>query len=997
LRQTLKTLIEKQAIFFDMKSGQWKWDISILQGMNIADNVADLMLGKIRLLSPETQRILPLAACIGFTFDLSHLGTIAEQPEDTAMADLRPALREGLVVPLGDAFQFVHDRVQQAAYSLIPDTEKKQVHLKIGRLLLKHTHERDQEGQLFTVVDHLNIGAELLTERNDKLELAGLNLRAGSKARDSAAFSAAARYFDAGIVLLDDESWKTDYHLALQLFSRAADMESLLGNFEKTDRLFAIVTGNARTAEDMVDVYLSRMHSCISQGKLKEAVDTSLEGYERLGLIFPHYPTDEDIARALEETKSLYADIPIEDLIHLPKMTDPHKLAIMRIHKMSAPAYITRPALFLLIIFSETSLSIQYGNSDESPNSYSAYAFVLCGLYQEYDEGYRFATLALALLEKGDSSKIMSKTMVMIGGHLWHFRHHLKETLPYLEQGYQNGLKTGEYELAGYNAEFYCSSSYFAGVELQQLEQLIDFYGDAVKRIRSEIAASIIAPYWQAVKNLLSTSGDPCVLAGERFSQEEMVPVFEQKQDHGGLSAFYVNRMMLCYLFENYEQALECSKFAQEHKNAMLGMFTQPVSIFYDSLIRLQVYPHRATPEQAQLLERVSANQHVMQGLADSAPMNFLHKFFLVEAERMRLAGEGMAALDSYDKAISLAREHGYIQEEALSNELAARFCLGKGKEEFARVYMKEAHRCYESWGAVRKVQDVEERYGYLLQLPQGDGEEIALELLDLSTLMKATQAISSEIEMDKLLHQMIQIVIENVGAECGFLLLEHEGIWRITAKGGVGTEELQIPLPVSIEESDVVAQSVVRFVARTKESVVLEDAASKGEFIRDPYIKREKTRSLFCAPLLSLGRLTGILYLENNLTTKAFTAERIQFLEMLLSQAAISQENARVYEELRESEQKLQAIFQQTFQFLGLISRDGIILEANQTALQFAGIEEDEVVGKPFWDTPWWAHSSEMRQRLRDAIQEAAEGKLVRLRQPILLRTGACATSISH
>jgi hypothetical protein len=371
------------------------------------------------------------------------------------------------------------------------------------------------------------------------------------------------------------------------------------------------------------------------------------------------------------------------------------------------------------------------------------------------------------------------------------------------------------------------------------------------------------------------------VLAGEWFNQEEMVTVFEENQDHGGLSAFYVNRMMLCYLFENFEEALESSESTEKHKNAMLGMFTQPVSIFYDSLIRLQVYPRRAAPEQGKILERISVNQQIMRGLADSAPMNFLHKFYLVEAERMRLAGEGMATLDFYDRAVLLAKENGYIQEEALSNELAARFCLGKGKEEFARVYMKEAHRCYEAWGAVRKVQDLKERYGYLLQLPtQGEKAEIALELLDLSTLMKATQAISSEIEMERLLYHIMEIVIENVGAESGFLLIEQEGSWKIRARGGTATADLQIPMPVSMEEADLVARSVVRFVARTKESVVLEDAANKGDFISDPYIRRGKTRSLFCAPLLSMGKLIGILYLENNLVTGAFTPKHLFMLE---------------------------------------------------------------------------------------------------------------------
>lgn len=302
-------------------------------------------------------------------------------------------------------------------------------------------------------------------------------------------------------------------------------------------------------------------------------------------------------------------------------------------------------------------------------------------------------------------------------------------------------------------------------------------------------------------------------------------------------------------------------------------MFSQSASLFYDSLIRIQAYPGQDASTQAQMLARVAASQGELKRLADSAPMNFLHKFHLVEAERMRLAGDGMAALDHYDKAISLARENGYVQEEALANELAAKFCLEKGKEGFARLYMVKARNCYESWGALRKVRDLEERCSNLLPIsPQRDMVSIAAEQLDLSTLMKAEQAISSEIEMNKLLGEIMRIALENAGAERGYLLTEKDGAWVVAAKRDAGKSEVEIPRLANIEQTNRVFPGVVHFVARTKQAVVLHDAVNMGEFTSDPYIRREKTRSLVCAPLLSAGRLIGIQYLENNLTTHAFT-----------------------------------------------------------------------------------------------------------------------------
>jgi PAS domain S-box-containing protein len=989
LRQTLKALVEKQAIFFDIKSRQWKWDISILNGMNITDNVVDLMLAKIRLLDPAAQRILPLAACMGFKFNPSNLGIIAERSEDAVTEGLRPALREGLVVPVGDEFKFVHDRVQQAAYTLIPDKEKKKLHLKIGKLLLKHSHEReDQEEQLFTIVDHLNIGAELLSDRNDKLELACLNLSAGLKAKDSAAFSAAAKYFESGIDMLDDESWSTDYDLTLKLHSQAADVDSLIGEFERTDLLFAVVTGHAGTAEDMVGVYESQMHSYLSQGKLKEAVDISLECFERLGLHLPGYPTDEDIARAIAETKSLYSDRPIEDLINLPRMTDPNKLAILRIHKKSGPAaYISRPTYVLLQMLSQVSVNIQYGNADESPNAYATYAFFLSGVQREYDEGYRFAKLALDLLDVVDSSKIIAKTMCMIGGHVWHFRHHLRETLPYLEKGYEFGLKTGDFENASYDAEFCCINSYFAGAELQQLEQLFEFYGESMRRIRAEAAANIIAPYWQAVKNLLSASGDPCILTGERFNQATRLPIYEQEHNHVALAAFYVNQLLLCYLFENYEQALESSESAEYHTGGMLGMFTHSVAIFYDSLTRIQVYPHRTPAEQAKLLEKISANQQIMKGLADSAPMNFLHKFYLVEAERMRLDGEGMATLDYYDKAVSLARENGFTQEEALANELAAKFCSEKGKEEFAKAYMKEAYRCYESWGAVRKVKDLEARYSHLLETRfqnnrSGSKAGNILELLDLTTLMKTTRAISGEIKMDRLLNEVMHIIMENAGAQSGYILQEQAGVWQIMAKSGAGVEEGEMHVSVGIDKHDTVSSSIVRYVARTKESVVLDDAASKGNFTNDPHIMQEKTKSLLCAPLLSRGRLVGILYLENNLTTGVFTSARVQLLEILLSQAATSLENALTYESLCKSEAEYRRIVDTANEGIWAVDPDSITTFVNARMADMLGYTPKEMLGHQLTDFLFEADFPDQSERTHNRHKGVFENFERRLRR---------------
>jgi predicted ATPase/signal transduction histidine kinase len=901
LLQTLSALVERQAISLDAQRRCWRWEFSTLQGLEITDNVVDLMLGKIRTLPADTQEVLPLAACLGFRFEAAHLGFIANRSERAALETLQPALREGIATPLGQGFQFAHDRIQQAAYSLIPDAEKRSVHLQIGRTLLERTPPRDHELRLFAIVDHLNAGAGLLETRDEKLQLARLNLRAGAKARDSAAFSSAAQYLRAGVAMLDAESWETDYALALELHTRGAEAASRAGDYESTDRLFAAVTAKARSATDMAGAYESRMNGTISQGRISETLDAALEILARLGLSLPSHPTAGDIRAGMKEVAALYAGRTIESLGALPAMTDARALALARIlAAATSPAYLGRPTLCQLFILSAVSASIRCGNAPESPYFYAIYSLFVCGILRDFDTGYRFGKLAMGLLDSASDARFRSRTSQVVYGEVWHCKQHLRATLPFLQAGYRSGLESGDLEFAGYNALYHCCNGFFAGVELGQVERDMASYDESLGRIRAETARRSMGTFWQAVLNLLGQADDPCRLIGKAFDERTAVPLLERAQHATALANLYVSRLMLCYLFGEYERALESAELAAKSRPGIFATIQDYVGLFYDSLARLRLCGRGTPSEQARLLERVSANQQVLGRLADSAPMNHLHRVQLVEAERLRVIGQDMAALDCYDRAIALAREHRFIQDEALANELAAGLWLEKNKEDLARVYLARARERYEAWGAARKVRDLDERYSRLLAgKPEEEVAGTPLERLDLATVMKATRAISSELELDRLLAKVLDLAIQNAGAQSGFLLLERDGQWDVAARGGEEKVELGA---MGQDAGEALAMGLVRFVARTRERMVLEDAAEVGAFAGDPHVRRRQVKSLLCAPLLSRRRLVGILYLENNLVTHAFTAERVQFLEMLLAQAAISLENARLLEQERSA-----------------------------------------------------------------------------------------------
>jgi signal transduction histidine kinase len=468
----------------------------------------------------------------------------------------------------------------------------------------------------------------------------------------------------------------------------------------------------------------------------------------------------------------------------------------------------------------------------------------------------------------------------------------------------QSALEVGDLEFPGHCAASYCCNALFAGVELRPLEQTTDGYAELMRRIRMDMGTRMMAPYRQAVKNLLASSGDPCRLAGDTFDEETMLPALTRAGHALVLATVHVVKAMLCYLFRGDEGALASAARAVELKDLMPAMPVQHAAIFLDALACLRVLPRRGPAEQAALLERVAGQQRLLKHLADAAPMNHLHRWHLVEAERLRVAGQPVAALDAYDRAVALAREHRYVHEEGLANELAAGFWLDLGKPHLARPYLVAARRCYAAWGAARKVRELDERYPALLEVdaevPQGG---TPVERLDLATVLKATDAISSELVLERLLANVVRIAMESAGARRGHLLLERDGRWSVAARGEV-EGGVEVP-PGGGAEPDEAILRVARLVARTRERLVLDDAAAAGPLAGEPPAAGRRTRALVCAPLLSQGRLVGLLHLDNDLVAGAFTPGRLTVLSLLAAQAAISIENAAHLERERSARQE--------------------------------------------------------------------------------------------
>ena len=979
VNEFLRTLYSENLLTFDplTKGGQrggWQWNIAQIQARNITDNVVELMLHKLKKLPDNTQKILRLAACIGAEFNLDTLSIVCDQSPETVFQDLQAVMQVGLIQPLSELddnlliqeYKFLHDRVQQAAYILIDESQKQVVHLQIGRNLLCKTSPECLSDRLFEIVDHLNHGIELVSQQPERNEIARLNLITGQKAKAAIAYSMAKKYLATARVWLAASSWQTNYDLTLELYLETTEVAYLCGDFEQVEYWVAIVLQEAKTILDIVKIYEVKIQTDIAQNQLLKAINTGLQVLQKLGISFPEKLSQSDIQLELNIIISRFDNEPIQDLIQLPEMAQPEKLAAMRIlSRITLAAYHAAPDLVLLLVFKQINLSIQYGNTFVSPFAYANFGLILCGMVGNIETGYEFGQLTLRLLAHLKIHSLEARTLFMVTNFITHWKEHIRETSkPFLE-AYQSGLETGDLEFAAYCAFTYCLQLFIVGKELVEVEHEMATYCEAIYQIKQTTSLTWTQIFQQSVLNLMGCSVNPSRLVGESYNEENRLPHHEI-EDAVILFLVHLNKLILCYLFSEYVQASENAAIAESHVIRVSATPLVPLHYFYTSLARLAIFPGSSAQAQEKILKNVAVIQEQMKQWAVYAPMNYLHKYHLVEAEIARVLGQLLEAEEFYEQAIQGARDNEYLQEEALAYELAAKFYLSRGRKKIAQTYMKEAHYCYARWGAVAKVKDLETRYPQLF--PQSSGmastpiyttagtnSNTSHVAFDLATVMKASLAISSQIELDKLLSSLMQILIENAGAQSGCLLLENSGEWVIEAACELSDGEQVCATQVlqSIPTTNYLPESIINYVIHTHECVILSDATRESNFINEPYIQHYQPQSILCLPLLNQNRLVGVLYLENRLAAGAFTparfsegdATRTQVLNLLSTQAAIAIENAKLYSKLRTSESQMAQFLEAVPVGIGIVDATGRPYYANQRGIQLMGTGIDPAV----------------------------------------------------
>lgn len=981
LIQLLQSLYQENFLFFDEHKSCWQWNVDAIEDVDITDNVVDLMIGKIEKLDRETQNILKLAACIGNRFNLEMLSYVNAKSQATTSRELQQAIQENLILPLSNdytipllcdreelesvsvensnlvskypqyiPYKFLHDRVQQAAYALISNDEKKKVHLKIANLLLENTHLDDLEDRIFDIVNQFNEGEELISDDSERIDIALLNLKAGQKAKYSTAYEPALNYLKMALKLLSSNSWNSDYQLTLDIYIETIEIYFLTANFQKVEVMVKTAIDKAKNVLDQIKVYQIQILSYYADNYQHEkATKIAIEAIEKLGA---KVPKKEDLKASIENERmtlqSFLENNNIEDLYEHSQLTDPKIIGLIQILQQISTALVTinsplKPWTLLYPI----NLCIKYGNSPESIGVYSLYSYDF-NLGKDIDPYYQFGELAMRLLQKYKYSQITAKVFHQFYSFIFHWKKSLTNTSlrKELHKGFQEGVESGDLEFASYCGITYCLVKFFGGVHLEEVNRDMAKYTKLIEKIKLEYQAQYMRICRNMLKCFLTENKDKYLVISESLEKEqEYLASWTKTNAQWLLFISYFSKTILSCIFKDYKESVSYGIEVEKYIMACSSYVTAPQYKFYASLAILGHYQSCNPQQQQKLLETINKNQKEMRICVSYCLENFQHKYNLIEAEKARVLDNHWQAAELYEKAIQGAKKYEFIHEEAIAYERAAEFYLSLDRQEIGKLYLRNAYHCYSRWGAMAKLKHLEAEYPQLLldtALHKSTNTTISTisttgsgstEVLDLSTVIKASQALAGEIQLDKLLEQLMSIAIENAGAQKGILILDRDKNWVIEAQRSLKSQEtitLQ-SIPIDSPTSDL-SSAIANYVIHSQETVVLNDAVNEGQYTRDPYIIANQPKSVLCTPLINQGKLSGILYLENNLTANAFTSDRVELLQTLSAQAAISIENARLYDRLEEYNRTLE---QRVKERTAELSQTVEVLEKTQAELK--------------------------------------------------------------
>jgi PAS domain S-box-containing protein len=1013
--QFIAALTDEEFLRFDHASGSWTWDLQGIHAKGYTDNVVDLMLGKLNRLPVESQKALKTLACLGNSAEITKLSIVHGTSEEQLHSDLWEALRLEFVVRLEGSYKFVHDRVQEAAYSLIPEELRAAAHLQIGRRLSACTPPERRTETIFEIVSQLNRGASLVDSRDEREQLAEFNLLAGKRAKASTAYTSALKYFVAGAAFSAGDSWERRPELIFALESHRAECEFLTGDLAAAEQRLMMLSSHAANTIDRATVECLRMDLYTTLDQPDRAVAACLDYLRHLGVEWSPHPTEEDARREYEQIWLRLGSRTIEELIDLPLMSDPVSLATLDVlTKVFPPAlHATDTNLLSLTVCRAVNLSLERGHGDGSCVAYVFFGKIAGPYFGDYEAGYRFGQLGYDLVEKRGLERFQARTYHWFSQFVAPWKKHVRACRNLVRRTFEAATKVGDLTVAAYSCDNLNTNLLAAGDSLGQAQHQAENGLEFSRKARFSRVGDVITTQLRLILTLRGLTPKLGSFNDGQFDESRFERHLASSPETLPECWYWIRKLQARFFAGDYAAAIDASIQAKRLLWTSFSFFEWAEYHFYSALARAAVSDSAVVTAKEDLSDEALAKSEVGLGLtkeehfnallehhkqlalwAENCPENFENRAVLVSAEIARLAGRDLDAMRLYEQAIHSSDTNGFVHNEALANELAARFYLVRGLDKIAYGYLRDARHCYLGWGATGKVQQLDELYPRLREqalvpgpapfghsrlndlapsvFAAGGGSTIdaSVEHLDLATVIKVAQTVSSEMVLEKLINTLMRTAIEHAGAERGLLILPRDVGQSIEAEaitsgdtvivklreapGRSGTMENVGPSRAeagALSAETELPESIIHYVVRSQESVILDDAASQNPFSGDPYLRRHHARSILCLPLINQAKLIGVLYLENNLTPHVFTPTRIAVLRLLASQAAISLENTRLYRDLEKREAKIRRLVDANI--MGMFSGkfDGRIIEANEAFLRLVNYNrEDLVSGRLNW-----------------------------------------------
>jgi PAS domain S-box-containing protein len=907
--QLISVLVEEGMLTFDYGGGRWSWDLNSIRAKGYTDNVVDLLVGRLNRLHVETQQALQLLACMGNSAEFELLEMASKQSTEELHGQLWEAIRAGLIFRSEHSYTFLHDRVREAAYSLIPEEARAEAHLRIGRLLANRIAPEEREEAIFDIVNHLNRGTALITAPDKREQLAELNLIAGKRAKAATAYASALTYLNAGAALLAEDCWKHKHGLIFQLELQRAECEFLTGAPAAEQRLNVLSTRAANMLE-RATVACLRVDLYTSLDQSSRAIAVGLDYLRHLAIDWSPHPTEEVARREYERVWSQLGSRTIEDLIELPLMSDPSSLATLDVlTKLGPPSLQTDANLFSLVICRAVNLSLKGGNCDGSCFAYVRLGMIAGPRFGDYYAGLRFGRLGLDLIEQHGLTGFQARTYMSFGSFVLPWTRHVRAGRDFLNLALQTANKMGDLNCAAYSGGHLATNFLAAGDPLVDVQRETENALAFAQKTRFGFVIDITAAQLGLIRTLRGLTPKFGSFDDGQFDELGIERRFARSPHLAHASRYWIRKLQARFFAGEYAAAVEASSRAQSLLWTVVSHFETAEYDFYGALSRAASCDSAPAGERRQHLEALAAHHKQLQAWADNCPDNFENRAALVGAEIARLEGRELAAERLYEQAIRSARANGFVHNEALAYELAARFYAARGLDEIAHLYLRNARYGYARWGADGKVRQLDQSHPQLKHDRPAAGPTSTIgapvEHLDLATVIKVSQAVSSEIVLEKLLETLMRTAIEQAGAERALLIMPCGQEPRIEAEATTSGDTVTVRLVDEAVTERVLPESVLHYVLRSHEIAILDDAAAQSPFGVDSYIHRRQARSILCLPLLNQAKLIGVLYLENNLTPRAFAPARVSVLKLLASQAAIALENAHLYRKVAEREKQ--------------------------------------------------------------------------------------------